>query len=303
MSRKKTREEWIELFVAAHGEGRYNYDPMVYVNNKVDIQVICVPCDHQFSINVNKHKNGQGCDLCAEKARDAARRNSGHTTASWIKDAIALHKDRYDYSKAVYKGYDQPIKIICSEHGEQELPKAYMHIAKGRMQGCPICSKTVSKGAAAVARALKELGVDYIEEWRDHDCRDIKKLRFDFYLPKYTTVIEYDGDQHFKPGSWGKDEVENKYNLITGKRRDAIKSIWCKENNISLMRITSEVDVEDMVGYIDYMLELYSDRVKVDIRFVPEDAEYLKEVGMDQYLRELKQWGEIVRDIRKKTAH
>ena len=51
------------------------------------------------------------------------------------------------------------------------------------------------------------------------------------------------------------------------------------------------------------MLELYSDRVKVDIRFVPEDAEYLKEVGMDQYLRELKQWGEIVRDIRKKTAH
>lgn len=41
------------------------------------------------------------------------------------------------------------------------------------------------EGAAAVAMALSELGVEYIEKWTDHDCIDIGKLRFDFYLPKY----------------------------------------------------------------------------------------------------------------------
>ena len=32
------------------------------------------------------------------------------------------------------------------------------------------------EGPAAVAMALRELGVDYMEEWTDHDCIDIGKL-------------------------------------------------------------------------------------------------------------------------------
>ena len=41
------------------------------------------------------------------------------------------------------------------------------------------------------------------------------------------------------------------------------------------------------MDHIDYRLELYSDRVKVDIRFVPEDAEYLKEVVWINTLKNL----------------
>ena len=44
------------------------------------------------------------------------------------------------------------------------------------------------EGPAAVAMALRELGVDYMEEWTDHDCIDIGKLYFDFYLTKYLTI-------------------------------------------------------------------------------------------------------------------
>ena len=32
-----------------------------------------------------------------------------------------------------------------------------------------------------------------------NDCKRKNKLRFDFYLPKYNVLIEYDGMQHFKP--------------------------------------------------------------------------------------------------------
>ena len=144
-------------------------------------------------------------------------------------------------------------------------------------------------GPVAVAMALSELGVEYIEEWTDHDCIDIGELRFDFYLPKYLTAIEYDAHQQLKLSQWSQYEAKNKHKLVIAKRRHAIKSLWCKKNNISLLRITSEVAAEDMVDHIDYWLEVYTDRLKVDVKYASEDEDYIKEVGVDQYLEELKQ--------------
>ena len=145
------------------------------------------------------------------------------------------------------------------------------------------------EGPTAVAMALRELGVDYIEKWTDHDCIDIGKLRFDFYLPKYFTALEYDAHLLLKLSLWSKDEAKNKHNLVIAKRSHAIKSLWCKKNNISLLRITSEVAAKDMVDHIDYWLEVYSDRLKVDVKYASEDEDYIKEVGVDRYLEELKQ--------------
>ena len=143
-------------------------------------------------------------------------------------------------------------------------------------------------GPVAVAMALSELGVEYIEEWTDHDCIDIGK-RFDFYLPKYFTAIEYDAHQQLKLSQWSQYEAKNKHKLVIAKRRHAIKSLWCKKNNISLLRITSEVAAEDMVDHIDYWLEVYTDRLKVDVKYASEDEDYIKEMGVDHYLEELKQ--------------
>ena len=64
--------------------------------------------------------------------------------------------------------------------------------------------------------------------------------------------------------------------------------LGCKKNNISLLRITSEVAAEDMVDQIGYWLEVYTDRLKVDAKYASEDEDYIKEVGVDQYLEELK---------------
>ena len=110
-----------------------------------------------------------------------------------------------------------------------------------------------------------------------------------FYLPKYFTALEHDAHLLLKLSHWSKDEAKNKHNLIVAKRRHAIKSLWCKKNNISLLRITSEVAAKDMVDHIDYWLEVYTDRLKVDVKYASEDEDYIKEVGVDRYLEELKQ--------------
>ena len=58
-------------------------------------------------------------------------------------------------------------------------------------------------------------------------------MPFDFYLPKYNILIEYDGKQHFLYGGFGIDLLE----FMNLKYRDNIKTKYCEDNNIKLIRI------------------------------------------------------------------
>jgi hypothetical protein len=40
------------------------------------------------------------------------------TTEEFIKRAIAVHGDKYDYSKVDYKNKEEKVCIICPKHGE-----------------------------------------------------------------------------------------------------------------------------------------------------------------------------------------
>ena len=68
------------------------------------------------------------------------------------------------------------------------------------------------------------------------------KLRFDFGIIENNTLsylIEYDGEQHFKPicfgGSYTKEELQERFRIR--KLKDEIKNEYCKTNNIKLLRI------------------------------------------------------------------
>lgn len=287
MSRKKTTEEIIEEFRAVHGD-RYDYRDVDYDGGKVKVVIWCKKHNHPFKQAPVKHKVGQGCDICAEEAREAHRRSSGHTTQSFIERARELHGDRYDYSEVEYTGYDCTIMIKCPEHGLQPVI-AYQHIAEGRRRGCKICSSTQSKHAAAIERFLIEEKYEHIKEWSDHDCKDKRTLRFDFYLPQHRLIIEYDGEQHFREANFTSDKKQNKMNFINGRRRDAIKSLWCRKNKINLMRVTSNVSLNEIPDYLDYMIDSYSGRERIDIRFLPTEWDIIEKDGIDAYLEYLMQ--------------
>jgi very-short-patch-repair endonuclease len=93
-----------------------------------------------------------------------------------------------------------------------------------------------SKGEKLIAKELDRLGIVYIEQFCFDDCKDKRKLRFDFYIPSRNTCIEYDGEQHSKPVEifGGKEGYENT------KKRDNIKNKYCKEHNIALIRINHD---------------------------------------------------------------
>lgn len=59
-----------------------------------------------------------------------------------------------------------------------------------------------SNGEQIIATLLKEHDITYIQEktFKDFRYKDTGGIpRYDFYLPDYNILIEYDGEQHFKP--------------------------------------------------------------------------------------------------------
>lgn len=64
-------------------------------------------------------------------------------------------------------------------------------------------------------------------------CKYKNKLEFDFYLPKYNALIEYDGSHHFESIKYfGGNEA-----LKLVQKRDKIKNEFSVKNNIPLLRI------------------------------------------------------------------
>lgn len=116
------------------------------------------------------------------------------------------------------------VKIICHKHGAfDQTPTNHF---KG--EDCPNC-KIKSKGEIKIKNILDNLKIDYIQQKKFKDCRNILLLPFDFYLPKYNILIEFDGRQHYN--------INTKYYSPQMTINDNIKNDYCIINNILLLRI------------------------------------------------------------------
>ena len=103
-------------------------------------------------------------------------------------------------------------------------------------RGCPICNGYSTE--AEVGKCLQQYGINYTSQKSFIDCRDQRTLPFDFYLPDYNILIEYDGEQHFRPVNFGGiNDEEALANLNTVQYHDKIKTDYCYEHNIHLIRI------------------------------------------------------------------
>lgn len=117
-------------------------------------------------------------------------------------------------------------------------------LVTGNTQTCG-CQQ-MSHGERIIFDLLTQYEIPFVSQKTFDDCRYRRKLPFDFYLETYNTVIEYDGEQHFRSVDFfgGEDEFEIR------KQRDAIKNNYCKEHNIHLIRIPYYYTKEEVESII-----------------------------------------------------
>lgn len=214
---------------------KYNYKNVKYINSFSKIKIIC-PIHGEFEQEAHSHLKGIGCSKCGIKK--AAKSNS-HTKKTFINKAKQIHGTKYIYSQVKYINNHIKVVIICKKHGPfLQTPAVHIHMKCG----CPNCME--SKGESIIRKFLENNIISYIPQKRFTNCKCIKPLPFDFYLPKYNVCIEYDGIQHFQSIK----RFGGKNSLNYTKYHDKIKTKYCKKNNIQLLRITYKDNIEDKLN-------------------------------------------------------
>lgn len=127
---------------------------------------------------------------------------------------------------------------------------------------CPKCNE--SKGEERVSSILERKDLLYIREYQFDDLRNKKRLQFDFAVfskkKKPLFLIEYDGKHHFEPVQFGGMPIkEAKNNLKKQIKNDTLKDVYCKENNIDLLRIPYW-EYEDIENKINEKMKGYDEK-------------------------------------------
>jgi hypothetical protein len=102
---------------------------------------------------------------------------------------------------------------------------------------CKKCSYKISKGEIKIKNFLIDNNIKFKEQFKFPNCRYKNRLPFDFAIlnHKYEVecLIEYDGELHYM----AIDIFGGEESLYNTKIRDTIKTNYCIENHIKLIRI------------------------------------------------------------------
>lgn len=124
-----------------------------------------------------------------------------------------------------YETYGRTMwRCICDCGNESVV--AGEHLENGSTSSCGCCK--FSKGEKKISDLLNSAGIQFDPHY--YINIDGNRYYFDFYVNN-TYFIEYDGIQHYE--GWYRD----KDNLSKQQERDAIKTQYCEDNHIPLIRI------------------------------------------------------------------
>lgn len=100
-------------------------------------------------------------------------------------------------------------------------------------QSCPKCNKSI--GEQKIENFLIKNDIEYIDQKTYDDLRGVNDglLPYDFYLPKYNMLIEFQGEQHERPIEYFGGEEKFKIQ----KEHDKQKKEYAKLHNIILLEI------------------------------------------------------------------
>jgi len=209
-----TTDQFIYKAINKHGN-IYDYSKSIYINAKENIIIICKKHGN-FEQKANNHLNGAGCPKCILKFID---------TNEFIKRAKETHGDKYNYDKVNYINSKEKVTITCKLHGDfNQIPSDHI-----RGYNCSKCN--YSKGEETISKILTKHKIEYIPQYKIPEAE--YRYRYDFFLPKYRLLIEFHGEQHYRPIDWfGGEEAFKDLQF-----RDKIKKTLAKLASYRLLEI------------------------------------------------------------------
>lgn len=225
-----------------------------YINSDTLVKVKHNSCGSIYMTRPADFLRGHGCLKCSYVDRSPKIGVHQRTPLSDVKKSIKnILGDQYVVltKDSDYKGNRQHISIkhlVCGN-----VYKARYSDIQQSHTGCPYCSKFggLSSGEQKVSDVLKyeyhfDQDKDFYYGYVIPDLKYKNNLHFDFWLPKQRIAIEYDGKQHYISINYfgGYKALQQQ------KKRDQLKNQYCKDNNITLIRIPYTISTKKKIKAI-----------------------------------------------------
>lgn len=162
---------------------------------------------------------GTGCPRCIGRMK---------THEEFVEEVRFINPD----VEIIGKYIDSKTKILvkCKKCGHEWYVQPCSLLA---CHGCPNCYK--SRGENRIEVFLKNNSIDYILHHKYEGLIGLggNLLSYDFYLPNYNILIEYQGRQHYEPV----DMFGGEEQFVIQQEHDKRKRQYAKEHNINLLEI------------------------------------------------------------------
>ena len=171
-----------------------------------------------------------GCEICyAERIRN----QQGMGIDEFKKRLNQIHPELI--VKGQYVSNDTPIEICCSKHDYTFLSRPVDLLKR---LNCCEKGRTTYKEEYVCSMLENRFKLNITRQKTYEDCIDKRKLPFDIYLDDFNILIEYQGEQHFRPVCYSSQDWEDaKKKFEYTLRHDKIKREYCKTHKIPLLEI------------------------------------------------------------------
>lgn len=210
-----------------------------YTLFETQIKCRCLICNNVWFPYPAVLLRGGGCPKCARKNNGLKQRNTHEIFMLKMQknnpDVEVL--ERYVHGKS-------KIKVRCKKCSFEwsAIPN---NISNENHTGCPRCNS--SHGEKEVEKYLQSNNLCYQPQY---SFVSLGRKKFDFAVfnnsNELLCLIEYDGEQHYKPVDFGgKGEEWALHHFQDTQKRDREKDDYCLKNDIVLIRIPYFVNVSD----------------------------------------------------------
>ena len=185
-----------------------------------------------YEISCDNFYNNKRCSYCSRHGKHLHPKDSfGHL---YPQKAKYWSRSNIKSSFEVAPKSGKKFKFYCEDCGEEFEAKLDNIIRAGRSMKCRNC--TSSKGEQRIKEWLIDNNIKFKQQKTFKYLVGIGNglLSYDFYLPQYNLLIEYQGEQHEK---FIKGLHKSEGAFIIQKEHDRRKREYAKDNNIKLLEI------------------------------------------------------------------
>lgn len=202
-------------------------DQLYYKGVFHPLNIIC-KCGNKFTTNFSNFRGGKNtCNECTSLHMSQKMSYSYEYISNYISK-----NTEFKLLSTEYENCNGLLNLICS--CGRSCKTTFGRIKFKNKFVCNYCAPYHSKGEKLISEYFIKNKVKFTEQYKDNSLLGLggNNLLFDFYLPDYNILIEYQGEYH---DGTARNQTDEQF--VIQQEHDKRKKEYAKQNNIKLLEI------------------------------------------------------------------